>query len=698
MSIICPACLTENVDSAIVCQVCGFSPLSDRLKPNQNDPLLLPIGHLLKQGLYRIEKSLGRGGFGITYLATNLSNSQQVAIKELFPEGVARQGISVYWSKPKEQQEDIQKSALEYQYLSQCVHSNIAKVIEFFPENNTAYIVMNFISGKSLFSLLKEEGKLPVDRVKRYFIQIAEALKIVHECNFLHRDINPNNILIDCQDNAILIDFGNVREFIAGKSKDMTRIITAGYAPPEQYITRAKRSPSTDLYALCASIYELITGQLPPDSIERQQSDNLIPPSQFVSNLDPVIEQVIITGLRIRAEDRFQSAVELIDALQGRYISPSLRRARQLARDCQLPEAVQAYRACLNNEPQNGDAAIELAMVLMYLDESQAETVARQAIQKKANDGRPYGIVGLINCRRANWSEALKYLQSAANFSPTEAWIQANLAWALGKSGKWQQAEIAVNRAVELDNQCLFAKGLQTWIAVNQQQWKSTIRYGRSAIFQSKQSSNDRQFQSWVYPCLIVALDKATVTQQATDVERCLQEFLTQVPDTPFAWGFKGWKQAKQGLWSDALACFEQATRQSQTPSWVLCDRAITEEHLQNLHQAIQTYQVCMQKTTPSAFVAFRLGSLLAKTQQWQEARSFLEKAIHLKSDYAEAYHNFGWVLLNKRNAEGEVENIRELLSSYRRAVELYTQQDRKNLARTIKQAFQIAEVELGSI
>lgn len=697
MSIICSACLTENSNSAIACQVCGFSPLSDQPDPNQNDPLLLPVGHLLKQGLYRLEKSLGRGGFGVTYLATNVSNFKQVAIKELFPDGgVMRQRTSVYWSMPKEQQEYIQKSALEYQYLSQCVHPNIVKVIEFFPENNTAYIVMDFIPGKSLLSILNEEGKLSVDRVKRYFIQIAEALKVVHANNFLHRDINPNNILIDRQDNTITIDFGNVREFIAGKSKDMTRIITPGYAPPEQYITRAKRSPSTDLYALCASMYELITGQVPPDSIERQQSDNLIPPSQLVPNLDPVIEQVILTGLRIRAEDRFQSAAELIDALQGQFVSPSLRRARQLASDRKLPEAVLAYRACLNNEPLNPDAAVELAMVLIYIDENQAETVARQAIQKKTNDSRGYGVLGLINCRRANWSEALKHLQSAANFSPTEAWIQANLAWALGKCGKWQQAEIAANRAVELDNQCLFAKGLQAWIAVNQQQWKSAIRYGRSAIFQSKQTLNDRQLQSWVYPCLTIALDKAMVTQQATDVERCLEEFLTQVPDSAFAWGFKGWKQATQGLWSEALACFEQATRQSQVPSWVLCDRAITEEHLHNLHQAIQIYQICMQKPIFNVFVAFRLGTLLAKTQQFQEARSHLEKAIQLKPDYAEAYHNLGWALLNARNAEGEVDNTRELLSAYCRAVELYTQQDRQNLVQTIKQAFQIAGVELS--
>jgi len=105
--------------------------------------------------------------------------------------------------------------------------------------------------------------------------------------------------------------------------------------------------------------------------------------------------------------------------------------------------------------------------------------------------------------------------------------------------------------------------GLQAWIAVNQQQWKPAIRAARQAITKSKQTNpnNSQELQRWVYPCLTIALDRAVVTKQARDVERCIQEFTTQVPDSAL-WGFKGWKQALQDLWADAIPSFEQATRQ----------------------------------------------------------------------------------------------------------------------------------------
>ncbi|MFW6295958.1 MAG: tetratricopeptide repeat protein, partial [Halothece sp.] len=361
----------------------------------------------------------------------------------------------------------------------------------------------------------------------------------------------------------------------------------------------------------------------------------------------------------------------------------------------QLPEAIKAYQICLKNEPNNGDAAVELAMTLMYVDESQAESAANEAINKQPNDGRGYGVLGLIACRRSNWSDAYRHLQTAVNLAPSEAWIQANFAWACGKCGKWQQAEIAANRAVELDNQLTFALGLQAWIAIHQEEWKSAIRYATPAIFKSKQSNSSQDLQRWVYPCLIVALEKAVITRQATDIERRIKEFISQVPNSAFAWGFQGWKQAKQGLFNEALTSFQQATSKPQVPGWILINTGITQEKLQNFSGAIQVYETYLQKIKPNPFVLFRLGTLLAQTGQWKQGRSHLEKAIHLNPNYPEAYHNLGWVLLNIRNADGEIENSRELLSAYRRAFELYNNQYKHTLAQVIQQAFQSANVEL---
>ena len=702
MTIQCIVCFADNPDNTTSCLACG-SPLN--LDTNDSSsissPLHLPPGTLIRQGHYKIEKTLGQGGFGITYKAMKVATSQELAIKELFPEGSYRQGINIIWSAnitPKERQKEINDFKQEAAYLSQCIHPNITRVYDWFEENNTAYMVMDFIKGKSLLDLLKEEGPLPLQRAKRYFIQVAEALRVIHSHNLLHRDIKPENLLVNQQDQVVLIDFGSAREFLAEKSINHTQIITPGYAPLEQYSKRAKRGPSTDIYALCASMYEVLTGQLPPSATDRIPDESLNSPRQLVPQIDSLTEQVILTGMRIYARDRFQSADELIDALNGKFISPIQKQARELVSQGKFAEAIQIYDKCLNKEPNNGEAAVERALVQVHLNASatQAEKAAQYAIQIKPNDGRVYGILGLVNCRKKNWSEAVINLQKAANLLPQEVWIQANFAWALGKIGNWEQAKITVNKALQIDKECTFALGLQAWIGFQQQQYKLAIRSACQAVFKSKQNSspNSKQLQQWVYPYLIVALDKA-VTRQSNDVERRIEEFITQVPNSAFAWGFKGWKKAILGLWNQALPCFQQASYQPNAPGWMFINYGVTQEHLNNIQGAIQAYENYQAKLPHNSFIYFRLGTLVGQMGQWQQAKLYLEQAIQLKPDYAEAYHNLGWVLLNTRTPDGQLESFRELLSAYRQAEMFYIQQNKMSQAQVIKQAFQIAGVEL---
>jgi eukaryotic-like serine/threonine-protein kinase len=195
MSILCPNCVNDNPDATQICVYCGSFIAATG---SSTSFLHLPTGSTLKQGQYQIEDLLGEGGFGITYKGTYLANGAPVAIKELWPEKGSRQSNKVMWPNsitPQQKFQQLSKFKLEASHQQKCSHPNIAQVYDWFDENDTCYIVMQFISGKPLSKIFKEEGILQENRVTRYFIQITEALKIVHQNQFLHRDIKPDNII-----------------------------------------------------------------------------------------------------------------------------------------------------------------------------------------------------------------------------------------------------------------------------------------------------------------------------------------------------------------------------------------------------------------------------------------------------------------------------------------------------------------------
>ncbi|MBW4614160.1 MAG: protein kinase [Desmonostoc vinosum HA7617-LM4] len=719
MSNLCSCCLTINPDDKLKCLSCG-AELSLIAESNSEfvAPNHLPPGTFLKDHQYQLEKTLGQGGFAITYQAKDLVNSSRyVAIKELWPDRAGREDLKVKWPysiPPLERQEQINKfqdEAQNLQGLAKFKHPSIVKIYDWFEENSTVYIVMEFIDGKTLHNILKEEGILSENRIKKYFLQLAYALKIIHENNLLHRDIKPDNIIINHQDRAVLIDFGASREFLAGRSKNMTRIWTPGYAPPEQYSYRATRHPSADIYSLCAAMYELLTGRLPADALDRVNSktttlggnDSLIPLRQVVGSLSPLIERIILTGMNLKVEERFQDANYLIEALNGNYISPLLTQARELVRQGNLLQAAQVYQHCLLEEPENSKAAVEKALVLIHLNDSQAEAAVQQALQLLPDDGRLHGLLGLLYCRQSNWSEAVKQLQRAVNLARNESWIWANLGWALVKCGQWKQSVVAVNKALELDEHSTFALGLKAWMAVNQKQWQFAIPAARQAISSSQQinSQHAQSLQAWIYPCLLVALHNETKTT-TSELEICLQEYMTQVPDNNFAHGFKGWLQASQGQWANALVEFEQGASKPKVPFWIILNLGIAYEHVRNSQAAIKVYQDCHQVNSKDAFVLFRLGTTLGQEAQrlgqrelWLKACLFLELASQVNPDYAEAYHNLGWVLHHIRNEHGLIDNYPKVLGVYRQAIQLYEQQNQPILAQGIKQAFDLIGLKL---
>ncbi len=316
MSILCPVCLIDNDAAALTCTVCGAVLQAG----NTNLSYHLPSNSLLRGGKYQIQKILGEGGFGITYKAVDLTSNKKVAIKENWPEKGIRQGTTIIWPHtipPQNRTWQLKKFATEASYLAHCSHPSIVKVYDWFEENNTAYMTMGLVEGKPLSQILQEEGRLKSDRLKLYFLQIAEALKVVHDHNLLHRDLKPENIILDRHNRAVLIDFGATKEFVAGQTRKMSVTLTPGYAPIEQYSYQSKRFPATDIYALCASMYELLTGQLPTPATERFANEALIPPSQIITTIDPLLEQVILRGMKMKVQERFQTVDELLRILTG---------------------------------------------------------------------------------------------------------------------------------------------------------------------------------------------------------------------------------------------------------------------------------------------------------------------------------------------------------------------------------------------
>ena len=248
--------------------------------------IALPDGTELV-GDYRIERVLGAGGFGITYLADELALERRVTIKEYFPSDFAARANSVNAS-PRSQDCDgdyrwgLDRFIEEAQTLAKFNHPHIVRVYRYFRANNTAYMVLHFEEGQSLKNWLKGLGRAPRQKeLDRILEPLLQALELIHQSDFLHRDIAPDNIIIRKDGNPVLIDFGSARGEIASHSKTVSALVKPGYSPYEQYAeTSRQQGPWTDIYALGATLYHAVTGKRPPDAPSRMVNDEYVPARQ----------------------------------------------------------------------------------------------------------------------------------------------------------------------------------------------------------------------------------------------------------------------------------------------------------------------------------------------------------------------------------------------------------------------------------
>lgn len=272
---------------------------------------------------YVIGTALGHGGFGITYNAWDKKLNVHVAIKEYYPNGLVNripgttEVLLLSGEKEKQYYDGLGRFLDEArQTIKFSGHPNIVQVFDFFEANHTAYIVMEFLDGISLKDFMKQwKGPMPVDQSIDICVSVCDALTEMHKHEILHRDVNPSNIFLCVNSGTKLIDFGNARVSDEEKEKTRSIIITPGYAPPEQYRAKSKQGGWTDIYAVCAVLYRLVTGQRPVESLDRSVDDTLDNPMVLNPEVEEWLDKVIMRGMALSQEIRFRTAEELKKAL-----------------------------------------------------------------------------------------------------------------------------------------------------------------------------------------------------------------------------------------------------------------------------------------------------------------------------------------------------------------------------------------------
>ena len=315
----CYYCMSP-LNGQAVCPVCG-TPVGTTGTAEHKPFYLLP-GSTIHGGRYLLGRVLGAGGFGITYIGFDTVLRFRVAIKEYFLMNCATRLPSdptvVMHSTSYVQQFDQGKERFLHEARILASMDKVPAIVDvkdFFEENGTAYIVMEFIQGTTLKEVVQQRGgRIPPEELFPLIEPLFSAMTKVHEKGLIHRDIAPDNLMLENGD-IRLLDFGCAREATTG-AETMTIMLKPGFAPLEQYDGRGQ-GPWTDVYALCATLYYCLTGEVPPPATYRFRQDNLVPPSAMGVNLLPQTEQALLTGMAVEPEDRRIDVAGLHSAIYG---------------------------------------------------------------------------------------------------------------------------------------------------------------------------------------------------------------------------------------------------------------------------------------------------------------------------------------------------------------------------------------------
>ncbi len=308
----CLSCMNTYEDKTDICPHCGYV---QNTKPREAYHL---IPGTILQGRYIVGKVLGYGGFGVTYVGFDYSLERKIAIKEFLPTTLATRlpgetKLTIYnnATTPQQYEAGLNRFVEEAQTLAQFNGvPGIVDIYDTFMHNNTAYIVMQFLKGQDVRKILGEQGAFDYEMARGIVLKVCDSLIPVHAQNIIHRDISPDNIYITETGEVKLLDFGAARYESAVNSKSLSVILKSGYAPEEQYRSKGEQGAWTDVYALAATFYKMLTGRTPPDSMDRAIKDEIEEPSKLGVQIPPSAENALMNALHVRKTDRTKSIEE----------------------------------------------------------------------------------------------------------------------------------------------------------------------------------------------------------------------------------------------------------------------------------------------------------------------------------------------------------------------------------------------------
>ena len=335
------------------CPHCGFDP-----RRVTGIEYALPMGTILA-GKYLVGRVLGQGGFGITYVGWDIALERKVAIKEYYPSGqVSRnpgsRGLTWYTSVQSQQakQNGTQMFLKEARKMSKVDDiPNVVRVRDLFQENETAYIVMDFVEGETLKARLEKTGPLPWEQAKGIFLPAIQAMEQVHKAGLVHRDISPDNLMLTPGGKVKILDLGAAKDLSINSGASSMQVAKGGFSPFEQYTQRGSSGPWTDVYAMAATVYYTLTGKLPPVATDRVVEDTISWEEPGLKALPAQALEALQKAMVISAKNRMQSMEELEKGLYSTTVKPEPAPAPQPVQETQ-PEPQPAPETKPESQPE----------------------------------------------------------------------------------------------------------------------------------------------------------------------------------------------------------------------------------------------------------------------------------------------------------------------------------------------------------